>query len=114
VEYGWIQQFMHILAGPNQNRGQKHSGGYISESADKPGSVARNHSSGIVVTDNLLQPTRGQRGPRFILLFGLAPDGVYHATTVTGCAVRSYRTLSPLPDTHNNVSTAVYSLLHFP
>ena len=30
-------------------------------------------------------------------LFGLAPDGVYHATTVTSCAVRSYRTLSPLP-----------------
>ena len=30
-------------------------------------------------------------------LFGLAPGGVYPATTVTGSAVRSYRTLSPLP-----------------
>ena len=30
-------------------------------------------------------------------LFGLAPGGVYLATTVTGRAVRSYRTLSPLP-----------------
>jgi len=30
-------------------------------------------------------------------LFGLAPGGVYPATAVTGSAVRSYRTLSPLP-----------------
>ena len=31
-------------------------------------------------------------------LFGLAPAGVYPAVTVTGNAVRSYRTFSPLPD----------------
>ena len=30
-------------------------------------------------------------------LFGLAPDGVYPASTVTSAAVRSYRTISPLP-----------------
>ena len=30
-------------------------------------------------------------------LFGLAPGGVCHATRVTTCPVRSYRTLSPLP-----------------
>ena len=30
-------------------------------------------------------------------LFGLAPGGVYPATPVTERAVRSYRTLSPLP-----------------
>jgi hypothetical protein len=30
-------------------------------------------------------------------LFGLAPGGVYRAVPVTGNAVRSYRTLSPLP-----------------
>ncbi|CCG39652.1 conserved hypothetical protein [Magnetospirillum molischianum DSM 120] len=30
-------------------------------------------------------------------LFGLAPGGVYRAAPVTGGAVRSYRTLSPLP-----------------
>jgi len=30
-------------------------------------------------------------------LFGLAPDGVYPATSVAGSAVRSYRTISPLP-----------------
>ena len=31
-------------------------------------------------------------------LFGLAPCGVYPASDVTGGAVRSYRTISPLPD----------------
>ena len=31
-------------------------------------------------------------------LFGLAPGGVYHAVNVTINAVRSYRTLSPLPN----------------
>jgi len=31
------------------------------------------------------------------LLFGLASGGVYHAVIVTNHAVRSYRTLSPLP-----------------
>jgi len=30
-------------------------------------------------------------------LFGLAPCGVYHALTITGQAVRSCRTFSPLP-----------------
>ena len=30
-------------------------------------------------------------------LFGLAPGGVYHAGLVTKDAVRSYRTVSPLP-----------------
>ena len=30
-------------------------------------------------------------------LFGFAPGGVYHAAPVSGGAVRSYRTLSPLP-----------------
>ena len=32
-----------------------------------------------------------------IPLFGLAPHGVYRALSVSGEAVRSYRTLSPLP-----------------
>jgi len=34
-------------------------------------------------------------------LFGLAPGGVYPATGVTTRAVRSYRTLSPLPTWQN-------------
>jgi len=32
-----------------------------------------------------------------VFLFGLAPGGVYLAATVTSSAVRSYRTISPLP-----------------
>ena len=37
------------------------------------------------------------RQPGHPSLFGLAPGGVYHAAPVAGGAVRSYRTLSPLP-----------------
>jgi len=43
-------------------------------------------------------------------LFGLAPRGVFPATAITGSAVRSYRTFSPLP----RRSEAVYFLWHFP
>jgi len=32
-----------------------------------------------------------------VFLFGLAPGGVYPAVRVTAHAVRSYRTISPLP-----------------
>ena len=35
--------------------------------------------------------------PKLLPLFGLAPGVVYPATPVAGGAVRSYRTLSPLP-----------------
>jgi hypothetical protein len=41
-------------------------------------------------------------------LFGLAPGGVCHAITVTSAAVRSYRTLSPLP--RNNVRGGILSV----
>ena len=49
-------------------------------------------------------------------LFGLAPGGVYPATPVAGGAVRSYRTLSPLPaDPGRNLcAPAVCFLWHFP
>ena len=49
-------------------------------------------------------------------LFGLAPGGVYPAAPVAGGAVRSYRTLSPLPaDPGRNLSApAVCFLWHFP
>jgi hypothetical protein len=46
-------------------------------------------------------------------LFGLAPGGVCHAAPVTSSAVRSYRTVSPLPVLPGEPS-AVCSLLHFP
>jgi len=40
---------------------------------------------------------RNRAGHASVPLFDLAPGGVYHATPVTSCAVRSYRTFSPLP-----------------
>jgi len=40
------------------------------------------------------------------LLFGLAPGGVYRAAPVTRGAVRSYRTVSPLPEGPANRSCA--------
>ncbi|MFT5390205.1 MAG: hypothetical protein ACI8PT_000389 [Gammaproteobacteria bacterium] len=51
-------------------------------SSDLPGSHASRVSS-----------PRGRTAP----LFGLAPGGVYPATSVASGAVRSYRTISPLP-----------------
>jgi hypothetical protein len=44
--------------------------------------------------DTHLPPEEGRRVP---CLFGLAPCGVYPAALLTQCAVRSYRTISPLP-----------------
>ena len=65
--------------------------------ADKPGSVVDNHSSRPAITHRLKQPTRSRCGSHQGNLFGLAPGGVYLAIFVTKNAVRSYRTLSPLP-----------------
>jgi hypothetical protein len=90
------------------------------QTACKPGSVrvhglspqARDgHSSGTRLTARLSRPTRAARreclrghGTKWGFvprrrppLFGLAPGGVCPATPVTGGAVRSYRTISPLP-----------------
>ncbi len=47
-------------------------------------------------------------------LFGLAPGGVYPAAPVTGNAVRSYRTFSPLPRIAVRQPRAVCFLWHFP
>ena len=47
-------------------------------------------------------------------LFGLAPGGVCRAAGVTAGAVRSYRTVSPLPDRRLRADPAVYFLWHFP
>jgi hypothetical protein len=73
------------------------------KSVDKPGSVTDNHSSGTNVTVCLKQPTRIPHGSCVTIkrskgfLFGLAPSGVCPATPVASRAVRSYRTISPLP-----------------
>jgi len=78
--------------------------------ACKPGSVwsAANrrrdsHSSCTPVARRIKQPTRitGLDRPETCastsFLFGLAPGGVCRAVSVAGNAVRSYRTVSPLP-----------------
>ncbi len=59
-----------------------------------------------VISLGARSPTRSSSQPAASLtrrtasrrLFGLAPAGVYPATTVAGRAVRSYRTFSTLPD----------------
>ena len=86
--------------------------------ACKPGSVGHRplartirdgHSSGTTFARCLEQPTRTasltslprryrfRELPAWPSLFGLAPGVVYHAGSVAGPAVRSYRTFSPLP-----------------
>jgi hypothetical protein len=52
---------------------------------------------------------------RLPLLLGLAPGGVFPAAAVAGSAVRSYRTISPLPPRRRTgEGPAVYFLWHFP
>ena len=84
------------------------------QTACKPGSVpprswssgGDGQSSGTPVAERLVRPTRAaaRRSARHSrergclpLLFGLAPGGVFRAAAVAGGAVRSYRTVSPLP-----------------
>ena len=61
------------------------------------------HSSATPVARRLKQPTRTATRTRvgtcapLPSLFGLAPGGVCRAAAVAGSAVRSYRTVSPLP-----------------
>jgi hypothetical protein len=69
----------------------------------KPGSVPTaeavddGYSSRMAVANHLKQPTRTSIQDRTcctrqrVSLHGLAPDGVYHARSVTSSAVRSYR-----------------------
>ena len=102
------------------------------QTACKPGSVPAprgamdDHSSGTSVAGRLARPTRtaaaktppGRTGSGPAgrpSLFGLAPGGVCRAAAVTGGAVRSYRTLSPLPAAaFRERAPAVCSLWHFP
>ena len=76
----------------------------VSRVLSPPHAAGDGHSSRASVAKRLVQPTRAANRKPFCRvetrpppLFGLAPGGVYHAAPVTGGAVRSYRTLSPLP-----------------
>ena len=91
------------------------------ESADKPGSVEGNHPSGARVAARLERPTRkllraagaGSVARVFPYLVLLQVGFAVPPNVATG-AVRSYRTLSPLPSLHCCSAWAVCSLLHFP
>ena len=48
--------------------------------------------------------------PSIPFLFGLAPCGVYPAAAVTSCAVRSYRTFSPLPAIASAAAGGIFSV----
>ncbi len=67
------------------------------EPADKPGSVVSSHSSRRSVTATLKQPTRRHRGPRHCLPIWPCSRWGLPCRSVAGLAVRSYRTISPLP-----------------
>ncbi len=95
----------------------------IRQTACKPGSVpARRRWMTIPLGRPLPDASRDRPGwrrgnafcrlPGLPSLFGLAPGGVCRATAVAGGAVRSCRTLSPLPAFRGK--PAVCSLLHFP
>ena len=58
-------------------------------------------------------PRGSGRQPSNAPLHGLAPDGVCRATTVTGCAVGSYPTFSPLPEAPKRPGRSNF-LWHFP
>ena len=66
----------------------------------------------MAVASHLARHTRGA-GPKTAHmrpLFGLAPGGVYLASDVATAAVRSYRTLSPLPSEEGGLLSVALSL----
>ena len=69
----------------------------VAEPADKPGSVADSHSSRSRVTARLKQPTRKHRGPRHCFPIWPCSRWGLPCRPVARLAVRSYRTISPLP-----------------
>ena len=69
----------------------------VAEPACKPGSVVDSHSSRRRVTATLKQPTRRHRGPRHCLPIWSCSRWGLPCRSVAGLAVRSYRTISPLP-----------------
>ena len=80
---------------------------HLGQTVCKPGSVPAMRVMAIHLGRSLPSASRDLPGQRrgnppvepvhMPPLFGLAPGGVCHAVAVAGDAVRSYRTLSPLP-----------------
>lgn len=68
------------------------------EPAGKPGSVVSSHSSRSCVAAGLERPTRERRGPRHGSPIRSCSRWGLPCRSVARLAVRSYRTVSPLPD----------------
>ncbi len=81
------------------------------EPADKPGFVVDSHSSRRIVTDTLKQPTRRHRGPRHCLPIWSCSRWGLPCRSVAGLAVRSYRTISPLPRIQPRLSAKLEHLV---
>ena len=85
------------------------------EPADKPGSVVDSHSSRRRVTATLKQPTRTRHGPCHGVPIWPCSGWGLPCRSIAGLAVRSCRTVSPLPvPSAYGRPSAVCSLLHFP
>jgi len=69
----------------------------VAEPADKPGPVLDSHSSRRSVTATLKQPTRTRRGQRHEVPIWPCSRWGLPCRPVARLAVRSYRTISPLP-----------------
>ena len=81
----------------------------MAEPAGKPGSVVDSHSSRRNVTVTLEQPTRTRRGRRHGVPIWPCSRWGLPCRPVARLAVRSYRTISPLPAEAGGIF-----LLHFP
>ena len=75
----------------------------VAEPACKPGSVVDSHSSGRIVADTLEQPTRTRRGPRHGVPIWPCSRWGLPCRPVARLAVRSYRTISPLPSCRSSL-----------
>ena len=117
--WGAVGKKMAWRPGPLCHRGGIEKKGEKTEPACKPdsvrtptrkGGVLSSHSSGPPVARRLMRPYPGAKDGPSAPLFGLAPGGVYRAAPVTSCAVRSYRTLSPLPAKAGGLLSVALSL----
>ena len=80
----------------------------VAEPAGKPGSVVDSHSSRRSVTAELEQPTRTRRGPRHEVPIWPCSRWGLPCRPVARLAVRSCRTISPLPRIPKNRSAVSF------
>lgn len=102
LSFGYSVVDSHSSCRPVSKNPPAYTDGFLHEEVkltDKPGSVVDSHSSRPAIAHWLKQPTRVQYGP-YLMNPYLALLRVEFTVprTVTSRAVRSYRTLSPLPD----------------